>query len=71
MTTTVKEKMLRLKRWFVKKYFKDVMDTNSRIYLAYLKEPTKGLTVLYNIAKYRLLDELEKQLINGVTNFHL
>lgn len=71
MTTIVKEKIFRLKRWFVKKYFKDVMDTNSKIYLAYLKEPTKGLTELHNIVKHRLLDELEKQLNNGVTDFHL
>lgn len=71
MTINVKEKIFRLKRWFVKKYFKDVMDINSRTYLGCLKEPTKGLTELHNIAKYRLLDELETQLNNGVTDLHL
>jgi hypothetical protein len=71
MTINFKEKKIRIRRWFVKKYFKDVMDNNSRKYLGYLEEPTKGLTELQYIAKNRLLDDLENQLKNGITNIHL
>jgi len=47
------------------------MDTNSKKYLEYLNEPAKGLIDLHNIAKNRLIDKLEEQLNDGITDYHL
>ncbi|WP_394774720.1 hypothetical protein [Flavobacterium sp.] len=55
-----------LKRKIAVIFFKDVMSYNSKIYLSYLNEPTKGLRELYDISKHRLLDELEENLKNGI-----
>jgi hypothetical protein len=65
---TIKEWWFHKKRQILKKYFQDVMDVNSRIYLSYLREPTTGLKELYNISKHRMLDELERKLNNGVVD---
>ena len=64
----LKEYWFRLKRKIAIKYFKNVMDVNSRKYLSYLREPTVGLKELYNITKNRLLDELELLLKSGVND---
>lgn len=57
-----------IKRKIAKKFFRDVMDSNSRKYLEYNRQPETGLRELYSLSKYRLLDELENKLKKGVTD---
>lgn len=71
MVKRIKSSLFKFKRWFVSRYFKDVMDINSRKYLEYIGEPTKGLVELHNIAKNRLIDGLENQLKAGVADYRL
>lgn len=68
---TYKEYKFNLKRKIAKKLFQDVMDVNSRTYLSYLREPTKGIKELYDIAKTHLLDDLESDLRDGMNDSHL
>tara|TARA_R110000850_G_scaffold218852_3_gene344473 strand:+ start:74855 stop:76009 length:1155 start_codon:yes stop_codon:yes gene_type:complete len=58
----------KIKRYIVKRFFKDVMNSSSRIYLEYNRTPTKGIKELYDIAKVRIIDKLEKELRNGNTS---
>jgi hypothetical protein len=44
------------------------MNSSTRIYLEYNRQPTKGINELFNIAKVRILDQLESELNNGNTS---
>ena len=44
------------------------MTTNERKYLEFNRFPAKGINELYNIARIRIIDELEEKLSNGQTD---
>lgn len=66
-----KELVFKIKRQIAVKWFKDVMDSNSRIYLKYWRDPTIGIMELHSYAKNRLLDDLEQKLNDGINGPHL
>jgi hypothetical protein len=52
----------KIKKLILNHFFRDVMNSSTKIYLEYNRQPTKGINELHSIAKVRILELLENEL---------
>ena len=58
----------KIKRFILKRFWGDIMDSNSRKYLEYLNSPAKGISELYLIKRLRIIEFVKIELKHGNTS---